>query len=80
MSSTALQSERKGLIHGEPKPLVWIACFMPVLNVEDLGDEGMIIVNIRRLFASDITVTLVDRAQDNVLSHWHKESVSLACF
>jgi hypothetical protein len=29
------------LIRGEPKPLVWIACFMPVLNVEDLGDEGM---------------------------------------
>ncbi|KIM77750.1 hypothetical protein PILCRDRAFT_614465 [Piloderma croceum F 1598] len=55
MSSTALQSERKGLIRGEPKPLVWIACFMPVSNVEDLGDE-------------------VDRAQDNVLSHWRKDS------
>lgn len=53
---------------------------MPVSNVEDLGDEGMIIVNIRCLLASDITMMLVDRAQNNVLSHWHKESVSLACF
>jgi hypothetical protein len=37
----------------------------------------MIIINICCLLASDITVTLVDWVQDNVLSHWHKKSVNL---